>query len=165
MCNVFWSPLESLPSHRGGPGLRSGICGGQSGTGAGFLRALWFSLPIFTPPNSPSSQLPRAGTIGHSVADVLSGSSFTPHYAKKKALLICSIFWPKRMAILNQFIICFPHIIQADARNIPQIRSCALRSIVHVCIILLLKVLLNKPYRNKYRRYVEGWMYLRRSMA
>jgi hypothetical protein len=41
----------------------SGICGGQSGAGAGFLRALQFPLPIFTPPNSLSSQSPRTGTI------------------------------------------------------------------------------------------------------
>jgi hypothetical protein len=33
----------------------SGICGGQSGAGAGFLRVLRFSLPIFIPSNSPSS--------------------------------------------------------------------------------------------------------------
>jgi hypothetical protein len=32
----------------------SGICG-QSGAGAGFLRVLRFPLPIFIPPNSPSS--------------------------------------------------------------------------------------------------------------
>jgi hypothetical protein len=31
-----------------------GVCGGQSGTGAGFLRVLRFSLPII-PPISPSS--------------------------------------------------------------------------------------------------------------
>jgi hypothetical protein len=41
----------------------SGICGGQSGAGAGFLRVLQFPLPFF-PPNSPSSQSPGAGTIG-----------------------------------------------------------------------------------------------------
>jgi hypothetical protein len=45
---VFWS---------------SGICGGQSGAGAGFLRELRFPLP-FIPPISPSSQSPGAGTIG-----------------------------------------------------------------------------------------------------
>jgi hypothetical protein len=35
----------------------SGICDGQSGAGAGFLRVLRFPLPIFIPPNSPSSQI------------------------------------------------------------------------------------------------------------
>jgi hypothetical protein len=45
--------------------LASGICGGQSGAGAGFLRALRFLLPIFIPPNSPSSQSAGASTIGH----------------------------------------------------------------------------------------------------
>jgi hypothetical protein len=32
-----------------------GICGGQSGTGAGFLRVLRFHLPIFISPISPQS--------------------------------------------------------------------------------------------------------------
>jgi hypothetical protein len=41
-----------------------GICGGQNGAGAGFLRVLRFPLPIFIPPNSPSSRSPGAGTIG-----------------------------------------------------------------------------------------------------
>jgi hypothetical protein len=65
----------------------SGIYDGQSGSGAGFLRILRFPLPIFIPPNSPSSsQLPGAGTIGHSVADVPRGPSMdsTAHYANKK---------------------------------------------------------------------------------
>jgi hypothetical protein len=43
--------------------LPSGICAGQSGAGAGFLRVLRFPLP-FIPPNSPSSQSHGAGTIG-----------------------------------------------------------------------------------------------------
>jgi hypothetical protein len=41
----------------------SGICGGQSGVGGGFFRVLRFPLPIFIPPNSPSSQSPGAGAI------------------------------------------------------------------------------------------------------
>jgi hypothetical protein len=41
----------------------SGICGGQSGVGAGFLRVLRFPVP-FIPSNCPSSQSPGAGTIG-----------------------------------------------------------------------------------------------------
>jgi hypothetical protein len=32
-----------------------GICGGQSGTGAGFRRALRFPLPILIPPTTPHS--------------------------------------------------------------------------------------------------------------
>jgi hypothetical protein len=32
-----------------------GICGGQSGAGAGFLRVLRFPLPIFIPPIAPQS--------------------------------------------------------------------------------------------------------------
>jgi hypothetical protein len=39
----------------------SGISGGQSGAGAGFLRLLRFPLPVFIPPNYPSSQSPGAG--------------------------------------------------------------------------------------------------------
>jgi hypothetical protein len=63
----------------------SEICGGQSGVGAGFLRVLWFPLP-FIPPNSPSSESPRAGTIGQWVADVPSGPSLdsTPPLCKLK---------------------------------------------------------------------------------
>jgi hypothetical protein len=61
----------------------SGICGGQSGAGADFLWVLRFSLPIFIPPNSPSSYSPGGDTVGHSVADVPGGPSLdsTPHYA------------------------------------------------------------------------------------
>jgi hypothetical protein len=36
----------------------SGICGGQSDAGAGFLRVLRFPLPIFTPPIAPQSPSP-----------------------------------------------------------------------------------------------------------
>jgi hypothetical protein len=36
-------------------GRSCGICGGQSGAGAGFLRALQFPLPILIPPTAPHS--------------------------------------------------------------------------------------------------------------
>jgi hypothetical protein len=32
-----------------------GICGGQGGTGAGFLRVLWFPVSILIPPTAPHS--------------------------------------------------------------------------------------------------------------
>jgi hypothetical protein len=42
-----------------------GICGGQSGIVADFLRVLRFPLPIFIPPIAPQSPSPSgAGTIG-----------------------------------------------------------------------------------------------------
>jgi hypothetical protein len=41
----------------------SAICGGQSAAGVGSLRVLLFPLPIFIPPNSPSSQPQGAGTV------------------------------------------------------------------------------------------------------
>jgi hypothetical protein len=42
----------------------SGICHGQSSTEAGFHRVLRFPLPVFIPPNTPSSQTPGTGIIG-----------------------------------------------------------------------------------------------------
>jgi hypothetical protein len=55
-----------------------GICGGQSGTGAGFLRVLRFPLPILIPPTAPHTSSSGAGTIGQLVADVPSGLRLTP---------------------------------------------------------------------------------------
>jgi hypothetical protein len=54
-----------------------GVCGGQRGTGAGFLRVLRFPLPNI-PPISPSSKSAEAGTIGLFVAAVPSGHNWTP---------------------------------------------------------------------------------------
>jgi hypothetical protein len=57
-----------------------GICGGQSGAGAGFLRVLRFPLPIFIPPicpQSPSSII-WAWYNRQVVAAVPSGLSLTP---------------------------------------------------------------------------------------
>jgi hypothetical protein len=65
-----------------------GICGGQSGTGAGFLRVLRFPLPILIPPTAPQSpsSIIWGCTIGQLVADVRSGLSFTPPQETKKSL-------------------------------------------------------------------------------
>jgi hypothetical protein len=41
-----------------------GICGGQSGSGAGFFRVLRFPLPILIPPTAPHSSYMVIGTIG-----------------------------------------------------------------------------------------------------
>jgi hypothetical protein len=54
-----------------------GICGGQSGTGAGFLRVLRFPLPILIPPT---------GAIGQTVTDVGSGLSLNPPQETYKKL-------------------------------------------------------------------------------
>jgi hypothetical protein len=51
------------------------ICGGQSGTGVGFLRVLPFPLSILIPSTAPHSS--GAGTIDQLVADVPSGLSLT----------------------------------------------------------------------------------------
>jgi hypothetical protein len=62
-----------------------GICGGQSGAGAGFLRVLRFPLPIFIPPISPQS--PSSITWGlynrPVVAAVPSGLSHSTNNIKK----------------------------------------------------------------------------------
>jgi hypothetical protein len=50
------------------------LCGGQSGTGAGFLRVLRFPTPIFIPPIAPQSPV---------VAAVPSGLSLTPLRIKR----------------------------------------------------------------------------------
>jgi hypothetical protein len=55
-----------------------GVFGGQSDTGAGFLRALRSPLPIIPPISPSSSSPPGAGTIGLLVAAKPSGPNWTP---------------------------------------------------------------------------------------
>jgi hypothetical protein len=59
---------------------------GQSGTGAGFLRVLRFSLPILIQLTAPHHLSSGAGTIGQVVADVPSRLSLTPPQETKKKL-------------------------------------------------------------------------------
>jgi hypothetical protein len=58
-----------------------GICGEQSGNGAGFFRVLRFPLPLIPTIPHPS---PGAGTIGQIVVEVPSGLSLTPPPPKKQ---------------------------------------------------------------------------------
>jgi hypothetical protein len=80
---VCESLVAGFPPQR--PGFRArvwsgGICGGQSGAGAGFLRVLRFSLPIFIPPIAPqsSSSIIWGWYNRPEVAAVPSGLSPTP---------------------------------------------------------------------------------------
>jgi hypothetical protein len=70
-----WLPTAARVRVRASCGVR----GGQSGTGAGFLRVFRFPLPII-PPISASSLSTGAGTIGLLVAAVPSGPNWTPPY-------------------------------------------------------------------------------------
>jgi hypothetical protein len=72
--------------------------GGQSGAGAGFLRVLRFPLPIFIPPNSPSSQSPGAGIISQLVAELPSRPSLDSitYYANLKIIL-----WKQQLFIVR----------------------------------------------------------------
>jgi hypothetical protein len=57
-----------------------GICGGQSGAGAGFFRVLRFPMPIFIPPTAPQSSSSIIWGLYNmpEMAAVLSGLSPTP---------------------------------------------------------------------------------------
>jgi hypothetical protein len=59
-----------------------GICGGQSCTGAGYLRVLRFPLPILHHPSG-------AGTEGRRLADVPSGLSPQPKSNSKLHVVNC----------------------------------------------------------------------------
>jgi hypothetical protein len=63
--------------------ISCGICGGQSNTGACFLRVLRFPLSILILPTAPHSSS-GAGTVGQLVADVPSGLSLTPPQENNK---------------------------------------------------------------------------------
>jgi hypothetical protein len=92
-------PRHSCSPHRRGPGSRpglaSGICGGQSGVGTGFLLVLRFPLPKpFIPPTSPSSKSPGVGTIGQKWPQCRVGRVWTPRpNIKRKKLANTNVGW------------------------------------------------------------------------
>jgi hypothetical protein len=67
-----------------------GICGGQSGTGAGFLRVLRFPLPIIPPTAPYSSSIIRADTIGQQWP-TYQVDSVLPHPQKLKKKYSCPV--------------------------------------------------------------------------
>jgi hypothetical protein len=63
-----------------------GVCGGQSGTGAGFLRVLLFPPLIFIPPISPQSPSPiTRGWYNRPVVAAI--PKVPPHKLKKKKVV------------------------------------------------------------------------------
>jgi hypothetical protein len=65
-----------------------GICGGQSGTGAGFVRILRFPLTISCHQLLDSLHHLSSGTTGEILADVPSGLCLTPYHEIKKRLFL-----------------------------------------------------------------------------
>jgi hypothetical protein len=125
------SRMLSTAEARGRDQVRScGICGGQNDAGAGFLRVLRFPLPIFIPPNSPSSQSPGADTIGQLMADMMSGPSFdsTPHYAKKRTIFPAHASDPTSLCTIS---IQLYFLRQASARL--AVLTCLPHLNIHVC--------------------------------
>jgi hypothetical protein len=81
-----------------------GICGGQSGTGAGFLRVLRFPLPILIPSTAPhSSSIIRGWYNGPIVAAVPSGLSLTPPQETKKKKYFYSFQF-----IVHEYVVLLP---------------------------------------------------------
>jgi hypothetical protein len=53
--SVLWNPKPTAAARVRARVWSYGICGGQNGAGAGFVRVLRFPLPIFIPPVAPQS--------------------------------------------------------------------------------------------------------------
>jgi hypothetical protein len=97
-----------------------GICGGQSGAGAGSLRVLRFPLPIFIPPIAPQSPLYIIwGWYNRAVvAAVPSGLSLTPQIiiiiiiryrlaallAFSTHVLLTGVFLPRKRRACKKFV-------------------------------------------------------------
>jgi hypothetical protein len=77
----------------------SWICGGQSGSGAGFLRVLQFPLPIFIPPITPQSPSPIIwGWYNRPEVATIQGTYSHPTSNKRKSFYL-NLFWGFRMVL------------------------------------------------------------------
>jgi hypothetical protein len=91
----------------------SDICLGQIGAGAGFLRVLRFTLPIFIPPNSPPSQSAGVCTISRKWPMCRADPLWTPsplcefkkNYVCNRVMYWCMVMTMKQMFVpsLSQF--------------------------------------------------------------
>jgi hypothetical protein len=90
----------------------SGICGGQSCTGAGLLRVLRFPLPILIRPTAPlSSPIIRGWYSRSVVADVRSGLSLTPLQTTEKLLLQFPVHCSLASYHLTLYVVLLPNIV------------------------------------------------------
>jgi hypothetical protein len=91
-----------------------GICGGQSGAGAGFHRVLLFPLPIFIPPISPQSPSPIIR--GWYNRPVGAAALKAPQYKLKK----CGICG-RQSGTGSRFSVCHIHHLTSGAGTISQL--------------------------------------------
>jgi hypothetical protein len=95
---------QSSTSHFGGPGSRPitshGICGGQSGTGAGCLRVLRLPLPILIPPIAPHSSSTIRSWYNRPVSGRRTKWTVSPHLKKLQL---------SQHSYLAQLIVLLPH--------------------------------------------------------
>jgi hypothetical protein len=106
-----------------------GICGRQSGAGAGFLRVLRFPLPIFSPPISPQSP----SSIIWGLAAVPSGLSLT--HGKNKSQVHRSTVprWAGGWGLAE---VCLPILLATRGRNTPNYKQDLMRTHVTNHLVL-----------------------------
>jgi hypothetical protein len=117
-----------------------GICGGQSGAGAGFLRLRRFPLPIFIPPIAPQSPSSIIWGLYNrpEVAAVPSGLSPTPLNNKKIPMFTNCQSSINQITNTNP---AFSHIKRDSTLNSATYTSATSVPINHLIIILLFEAI------------------------